>query len=223
MTNLDSARNRAIGFSLDVSSTNRNQSFGSRIRQSDPRPFASGSIRERWRPGCARCSTRRFLRRTGALSEETETKVLSTGRPGIVFGYSVIRQIRTVQADVLIPPSVKTATICLLVSQRHHRIDFRRATSRDITSQQRNRGKQQRNQDKRQRVRSCYAVQQARHHLPKRTRLYLGRRLASAPPLQPRSTKQAAVSTHHWPLDALRSALTRAGAARFVDAIRAQR
>lgn len=46
-------------------------------------------VRHAWkqpvRPACAGCITRRFLRRTGALYDESETKVDSTGRSGIVF------------------------------------------------------------------------------------------------------------------------------------------
>ena len=41
--------------------------------------------------GFARCSARPFLWRTGAL-DETETKIGSTGRPGIVSEYPIMNQ-----------------------------------------------------------------------------------------------------------------------------------
>jgi hypothetical protein len=72
----------------------------------------SDSIRELWRPGCGRCSARRFLWTTGARSDETETMIGSTGRPGIVSEQLVTQEqsgkhVPQVGPSSLIPRSIR--------------------------------------------------------------------------------------------------------------------
>src|SRR6266849_3654847 len=61
-------------------------------------------------------------------------------------------------------------SVPLLVTQRHQRIDFRRAARRDIARQQRDAGQQERNGDEGQWISRFHAEEHAREHPRERKR-----------------------------------------------------